>query len=566
MATNLTDLPGNLRVRGDLLLDGDIIADHLAKPFTATVGFSEADYIVDGVNDNVEFQQAIAAVISAGGGEIFLKAGNYHWGGSPGANTGSNVPISISGEGAATHIDLDGNYLFFFHNGNEDGSFVRDIFIDANDSDQSVISFGTGEHKNTLFANVTITNCAHNAIVHNGYNFNVNNCNLENVFSGIQSNTQSSGADRLCFITNSRITNVSYTDPGTEGIDLNWHGSPNSFAIVRNNFISGFRQDGLDINANFVTVSGNIIIQPNFDGITQTSSILVNTIENTANGVISNNIVLNVVGQGIFYPNNATISIMNNYVSGATVMGRGYGIRLTAPVSASVTIVGNNLVGLNRGISNEMAGAPAFPQLLNNFVNCAVDISGNAIALITRQIQFTQRVDFTNGLIVFGLNGTSLGQIRLDPSDASQPAFLMKGFVGGVASIETASGSNRTVRFQNTSSGKLLTEFLGRSMVSRGTTTAAAADLTLPFDGNSFIISGNTTINAIITTGWIAGSEIKLVFTGSPTVKNNTAGGAGTAPILLSGGIDFTASNPCVLTLIYDGTNWQESGRSINHV
>lgn len=94
-------------------------------------------------------------------------------------------------------------------------------------------------------------------------------------------------------------------------------------------------------------------------------------------------------------------------------------------------------------------------------------------------------------------------------------------------------------------------------------TVASANNLTLT-TGNVFAITGTTTINAITTTNWQAGSIIILIFASTPTVKNNTAGGASTAKMLLNGGVDFSATANDVLTLIYNGTNWLECSRSIN--
>lgn len=97
-----------------------------------------------------------------------------------------------------------------------------------------------------------------------------------------------------------------------------------------------------------------------------------------------------------------------------------------------------------------------------------------------------------------------------------------------------------------------------------GTSVPAANDLTLANDGTIFIITGATTINAITKTNWQAGSEITLLFTGAPLVKNNTAGGTGTAVMKLAGGADFLASADDVLKLVYNGTSWLECSRSAN--
>lgn len=92
---------------------------------------------------------------------------------------------------------------------------------------------------------------------------------------------------------------------------------------------------------------------------------------------------------------------------------------------------------------------------------------------------------------------------------------------------------------------------------------AAANDLTLGWDWNLFTITGNTQINAITTANRQAGSMITLIFTGTPTVKHNTAWWAGTAVLFLAGSLDLVAANNTVLGLIYDGTQRQETFRKV---
>jgi len=97
-------------------------------------------------------------------------------------------------------------------------------------------------------------------------------------------------------------------------------------------------------------------------------------------------------------------------------------------------------------------------------------------------------------------------------------------------------------------------------------TTASAGNLLIDIETNFANITGSTTTNAIYTTDRRAGSEVTLLFTtGTPTIKHNTSGGAGTAAMLLAGAVDFTPSGPSTLTLIYDGSRWHEKCRSINH-
>lgn len=94
-------------------------------------------------------------------------------------------------------------------------------------------------------------------------------------------------------------------------------------------------------------------------------------------------------------------------------------------------------------------------------------------------------------------------------------------------------------------------------------TVASAGDITLT-TGNVFGVTGTTTINAILTTNWDAGAMVVLIFAASVTVKHNTAGGASTATMLLAGAADFLATANDALTLVYNGTNWIETARSVN--
>lgn len=85
-----------------------------------------------------------------------------------------------------------------------------------------------------------------------------------------------------------------------------------------------------------------------------------------------------------------------------------------------------------------------------------------------------------------------------------------------------------------------------------GGNVASASSVTLPNIGNSFKITGTTSINNITIQS--AGIIIELIFTGALTV--NTGGN-----ILLNEGALTTVANN-TLTLISDGTNWFELSRS----
>lgn len=93
------------------------------------------------------------------------------------------------------------------------------------------------------------------------------------------------------------------------------------------------------------------------------------------------------------------------------------------------------------------------------------------------------------------------------------------------------------------------------------TSLAAANNLAPDLVGNSGFVTGNTQINLIANTGRPAGTILTLVFTGTPTIKHGTATSGANQMIRLSGSVDLVAANHTVLTLLNDGTQWQEIGR-----
>lgn len=106
-------------------------------------------------------------------------------------------------------------------------------------------------------------------------------------------------------------------------------------------------------------------------------------------------------------------------------------------------------------------------------------------------------------------------------------------------------------------------EFSGRILASKGADVASANDCTLGTDGNVFALTGTTTINGIAVSGWNAGSEVTLLFGTAITMKHDTAASGGFASMKLSGAADFSATDGDVLKLVYTGTYWVETSRTV---
>lgn len=102
--------------------------------------------------------------------------------------------------------------------------------------------------------------------------------------------------------------------------------------------------------------------------------------------------------------------------------------------------------------------------------------------------------------------------------------------------------------------------FNARVLQKKGSDVASATDITLG-NGNYFDITGSTTIETILPTGWTAGSVVILQFDGALTVKHNT--GTGGAPFLLAGAADFSTGADDTLMVVYDGAYWREVSRTV---
>jgi hypothetical protein len=96
--------------------------------------------------------------------------------------------------------------------------------------------------------------------------------------------------------------------------------------------------------------------------------------------------------------------------------------------------------------------------------------------------------------------------------------------------------------------------FSARQDWAKGADIASAAALTLGVDGNSFVVTGTTTITSVSSAP--AGVEVLLRFSGALTVTHNAT------TLILAGGVNMVTVAGDQLRLYSDGSgNWRESGR-----
>jgi hypothetical protein len=102
-----------------------------------------------------------------------------------------------------------------------------------------------------------------------------------------------------------------------------------------------------------------------------------------------------------------------------------------------------------------------------------------------------------------------------------------------------------------------------RVLGKKGSDVANANDITLG-DGNYFIITGTTTINRILSTGWTTGSEIILQADDSVKITHTGAmPGSGYYGVKLAGSADYDMTAGDVLKIYFDGGFWRESSRTV---
>lgn len=100
--------------------------------------------------------------------------------------------------------------------------------------------------------------------------------------------------------------------------------------------------------------------------------------------------------------------------------------------------------------------------------------------------------------------------------------------------------------------------FFRRMLLVKGTDTASATNVDLPYNGNTVLITGTTTIQSISSTGWAHGSRVRLVFNGALTLKHNGSVTGNYRAVSTSTGLDVTtaAGSTLELTLFVGSTTY----------
>lgn len=335
-----------------------------------------------------------------------------------------------------------------------------------------------------------------------------------------------------------------------------------------------------------------------YDGTTLSAGTNINALI-SGNGT---NFIATTIGAGLSY-STVTHTLTNTIVNNNQLInGAGYISNVTGYIQAGTNIA---IAGV---------GTLASPYVISSTGGGSVTGAGNLSPLFTTSVSvgtinfaFTNPAAFTifgnptsgsaspvyygvNSTLVF--SGNLLGVNPSAPLNFYQTITQIDSFT---FTLNTPTGRHDTVRISlptngfisNLNNGLTLTGSLGqlggplvqntlingggfylaiqgnRFATGMGASIAAANNLTTGNDGNLFQVTGLTQINAITSTNWPSGSEISFVFTSTPVLKNNTIGGAGTAPLQLAGSIDYQAAPGDYIKFQYDGSFWHEESRKL---
>ena len=481
--------------------------------YTATIGFANADYVCDGVADDVQFNQAINAVNAAGGGVIKVQAGSY-------STTGdivfkSNVyivgsgPSSVITLGARKYIKLDNISFAGISDLGVDGTNQLTAFFDKAirilDSTDVKVERIVGTNLNAfgVFTEASAANTTSRIWIRGCSLFGRGN---NDIIGGGPQNSTGATVENMYILDNYVYQDSSLGANYATGIDV----VALSHSTIANNKVYGNLILGNEQSPNkYCSISGNIVKPANGNSFcyisVQSNATAVLPMEeiNISNNIVDNGYIY-VYGVVTAYAKNITISSNNVKWVGAQ------GIKLDHCLLSSVT--GNIIDGATNCIH----------LVSTNFVS----VTGNVMTNATR-----------------GITGSAVTYIAIGENVFSGSVGIPIFGVGTIGSVNN-SGAN-----------PYGTNALGN------VTGSVTFDSTL---GNLHTATLTGNITTTINSGTSYGDRIVL------KLMQDAVGGrtvSKPANVKLVGGTFSPSAGANAIdswVLMWDGTNWNEISRSLN--
>jgi len=246
---------------------------------------------------------------------------------------------------------------------------------------------------------------------------------------------------------------------------------------------------------------------------------------------------------GDFFGTKLGIQTLTNPTNPETIVNAATLRIVGAPVASTNVTITNNaalhvVAGLSRLDGNIQVGSAST-------IN---DSNGNELIIFPTAIgSALNEITISNAITTVGPTITSSGETNVDLNIAT----------AGTGNINLLATTDMNT---NSLVNVFGVEMNGRLQQARS--TVSSGDVVTLGDANSFVVSGTTTMNHMTNTGWQSGAIVILLFTDILTVTSNAGGATGTeADFDLKG--NFVTADGSVLTLIYDGSIWQEISRAV---
>ena len=237
----------------------------------------------------------------------------------------------------------------------------------------------------------------------------------------------------------------------------------------------------------------------------------------------------------------------NNGLSGIRILTTaGYGLQW-------LQFVGNTISSFtSHGILIDVNGTAGFEtamqvKISGNSIHSCGNTTGSGITIAS-----TKHFSITDNTVGYNLADAAM----TDPLTSTTADFGIA--IAATCDHYIVTGNNAMGNTADISDAGGPTKLVSNNLTTATTTVVTiASDSTLdvPETGDTFYVSGTTTINNLSATVERPGRRVTLIFLASVTVNDG-------GNLKLAGSLSATADD--TLSLVYDGTSWVETSRSVN--
>jgi hypothetical protein len=505
------------------------------RTVTATIGFSNADYICDGVADDVEIQTALNAVNTAGGGRVHIRAHSTAYDISAVLKIPSNV--WLSGEGWGTVLKAHSNTVEVLNNsdftnisGGNTNIIVSDLQINGNNTTGTVTStdgaFTFDYTSNVKISGVCVVDSGKEGIkVRHTSNATISQCNINTTPPGAAGITAATGSSNITVMNNVAVDAGGEAFGGFLCTDLTLVG--NTSQII-NGGRGHILLEGTGSSINDCVVSGNKL-ETDYYGI------------NVINGI-----GISITGNEIRHFNPSS----TNAFDGINISGTSKYLTINSNTIHDIAQNGININGTTRRLTilgNTIINPSSVTS--NTYDGIVLSAGGGAI----RDINMISNIVVDDRITTLMRNGINL---VAGVQQIVNPSIADNTIVGYLSAGYASSGTIISETIRNNTGINPDTLFVKGNITGATTFTRV--------NGQHIVATLTGNVTTTITNGAVKGDRLTLELTqdgtGSRTISkpsNARLVGGAFSPTVAANATD-------IWMLEWDGTNWVEVSRSLN--